>query len=90
MSKSQSQSDIVIPAPQEGEASWPPHQAGIQISLRLPRPVLAKLTRLAKESVQTKSQYITKLLSRIPDRYLEKSPKPISERVVEEAIRKND
>jgi hypothetical protein len=44
------------------------HQPGIQISLRLPPATLGKLTRLASASFQTKSQYITKLLSKIPEK----------------------
>lgn len=42
-------------------------EAGIQISLRLPVPVLAKLTRLSEAAVQTKSQYITKLIAELSD-----------------------
>jgi hypothetical protein len=42
-------------------------EAGIQISLRLPRPVLAKLTRLSDAAVQSKSQYITKMVAEIPE-----------------------
>jgi hypothetical protein len=42
-------------------------EPGIQISLRLPRATLAKLSRLAAEGVQSKSQYITKLLQGIPE-----------------------
>jgi len=41
--------------------------AGIQISLRLPRETLAKLTRLSKSAFQSKSQFITKLLSTLSE-----------------------
>jgi hypothetical protein len=44
-----------------------PHKAGIQISLRLPRATLAKLSRLANANFQSKSQFITKLVTEIPD-----------------------
>ena len=37
-------------------------RGGKQISLRLPHETLQKLERLADLAVQTKSQYITKLL----------------------------
>jgi len=40
-------------------------EAGIQISLRLSKPVLAKLIRLSESAMQSKSQYITKMLSQI-------------------------
>jgi hypothetical protein len=40
---------------------------GIQISLRLPAEVLAKLERLSRAAVQSKSNYITKLVSEIPE-----------------------
>jgi hypothetical protein len=65
------------------------HEAGIQISLRLPRAALAKLSRLASASVQTKSQFITKLLSRLPEEYLlgGQSNEQIPGEVVEKALR---
>jgi hypothetical protein len=43
------------------------HEAGKQISLRLAPEVLAKLEALAREAVQTKSQYITKWLLELPE-----------------------
>jgi hypothetical protein len=63
-----------------------PREAGIQISLRLPPATLAKLTRLAELSVQTKSQYVTKLLERIPTKYLEKPSRKIPSKVLSEAL----
>jgi hypothetical protein len=41
--------------------------AGIQISLRLPRDTLAKLIRLSDAAVQSKSQFVTKMVSDLPE-----------------------
>lgn len=38
-----------------------------QITIRFPSATLAKLDRLATQAVQTKSQYLTKLLQQVPD-----------------------
>jgi hypothetical protein len=63
-----------------------PHETAIQISLRLPRATLAKLTRLAQLSFQTKSQYVTKLLSRIPNKYLEKPGRKLPPHVLDDVF----
>jgi hypothetical protein len=70
----------------ERDDVYMPHEAAIQISLRLPRATLAKLTRLAQLSVQTKSQYVTKLLQRIPDKYLEKPSRKLPSHVLDEIL----
>jgi hypothetical protein len=59
-----------------------PHEAGIQISLRIPRAALARLNALAEASVQTKSQFITRLLQRIPESYLVRSDQTLPEGVM--------
>lgn len=50
-----------------------------QITVRIPAPVLAKLERLAAHAVQTKSQFIIKLLQQVPDvEVVEDKPEPLT------------
>jgi hypothetical protein len=39
----------------------------IQISLRFPKPALEKLERLSESAVQTKSQYVVKMIQDLPE-----------------------
>jgi hypothetical protein len=79
----------ILPSPPNTDILASQHEAGIQISLRLPRATLAKLSRLASASVQTKSQFVTKLVSRLPEEYLlgRRSNQEIPGEAVEKALR---
>jgi len=76
-------------APRERTRYVPPPLAGIQISLRLPRATLAKLNRLARSQIQTKSQFITKLIARISEEELLALGK-LAPRTLAEALRPDE
>jgi hypothetical protein len=40
---------------------------GVQVSIRFPKAALAKLERLSEKAVQSKSQYLVKLIQELPD-----------------------
>jgi hypothetical protein len=40
---------------------------GVQVSIRLSKAALAKLERLSEKAVQSKSQYLVKLIQELPD-----------------------
>jgi hypothetical protein len=65
------------------------HEAGIQISLRIPRAELAKLTKLADAAVQTKSQFVTRLLQRIPDQWFKRTAEELPDSVLKKVYAKS-